>query len=131
MPFKLPESFYEKQREIYEKKYILLDNGEQIHVSSLEDRSVTPEMKATMRMNSFAQDDLPPKLTDEALIETVKHYKNNCSRAKYPCSTYDEALVHILLPELVKRLEEKQQSKQKLEDLLTQITDDNRHGEQN
>ena len=107
MPFRLPESFYEKQKEIYELKYILLDNGEKIHVSSLEDRSVTPEVKATMRMNSYAQDDLPPKLTNEALIETAKAYQANCSRAKYPCSTYNEAVIHILLPELLKRLEEK------------------------
>lgn len=106
MAFKLPESFYEKQKEKYEKKYILLDSGEKIHVSSLEDRSVTPEMKATMRMNSYAQDDLPPKLTNETLIETAKFYLANCSRAKYPCSTYDEAVIHILLPELLKRLEE-------------------------
>lgn len=116
MSFKLPDSFYEKQREIYEKKYILLDSGEQIHVSSLEDKSVTPEIKATMRMNSYAQDDLPPKLTNEALIETAKQYQSNCSRAKYPCSTYDEALIHILLPELLKRLEELSDIEDQLDD---------------
>ncbi|AZV43607.1 hypothetical protein BAOM_2998 [Peribacillus asahii] len=106
MGFKLPASFYEKQKELYEKKYISIGEKE-IHVSELEDRSVTPEMRATMRMNSYAQDDLPPKLTDETLINTVKHYLSHCSKPSFPCSTYDEAIIHKYVPELIKRLGEK------------------------
>jgi hypothetical protein len=103
--FKLPDSYYEKQKEIYDKKYIYFDDGE-IHVSKLKDRSVTIEMKKEMRMNSYAQDDLPPKLTTEALIDTTKHYLSHCSKPRFPCVTYDEGLIHKLLPELIKRLEE-------------------------
>jgi hypothetical protein len=106
MGFKLPDSFYEKQKEIFEKKYIIYKD-EKIHVSELEDRSVSWDMKNEMRMNSYAQDDLPSKLTDKALIETAKYYLSNCSQPKFPCSTYDEALIHKILPELIKRLEEK------------------------
>lgn len=106
MGFRLPEKFIEKQKEINNLKYIDY-NGKKIHVSGLEDRSVTSEMKQDMMMNSYAQDDLPPKLTDEALIDTVKYYITNCNRPSYPCTTYDEAIVHNLVPELIKRLEEK------------------------
>lgn len=107
MGFKLPDSFYEKQQEIYDKKYITYQDKE-IHVSELEDKSVTMEMKNRMRMNSYAQDDLPPKLTDEALIETTKYYVSNCHTPRFPCATYNESIIHKLVPELLKRLEENQ-----------------------
>lgn len=106
MGFKLPESFKQRQKEIYDLKYITVGDKE-IHVSELEDKSVTTEMKSQMRMNSYAQDDLPPKLTDDALLNTINHYMNNCSQPNYPCSTYDEALIHRLLPELVKRFKDR------------------------
>ncbi|NRG43266.1 hypothetical protein HRF87_00635 [Bacillus sp. CRN 9] len=105
MGFKLPDSFYEKKREIHEKKYIVF-KGENIHVSDFEDRSITVEMKKQMRMNSYAQDDLPPKLDNNALIETAEYYITNCPRPTFPCTTYDEALIHKILPELIKRLKE-------------------------
>jgi hypothetical protein len=103
--FKLPEGWDERQKEIYGLKYITYGNKE-VHISELKDRSVTIEMKKEMRMNSYAQDDLPPKLTTEALIDTTKHYLSHCSKPRFPCVTYDEGLIHKLLPELIKRLEE-------------------------
>jgi hypothetical protein len=105
MGFKLPESFERRQMEIFNKKYIDY-NGDQIHVSDLKDKSVTSEMKQQMRMNSYAHDELPPKLNNEALIETAEYYLSHCSKPVFPCSTYDEALIHKLLPELIKRLKE-------------------------
>lgn len=108
MGFKLPDSYYEKQKEIHNKKYIDYE-GKEIHVSELDERSVTLEMKNKMRMNSYAQDDLFPKLTDAALTETAKHYLNNCSQPRFPCATYDEAIIHKIVPELIKRLEDKKE----------------------
>ena len=84
--FKLPDSFYEKQKEIYEKKYIEY-NGENIHVSVFEDKSITGKMLNQMRMNSYAREDLTPKLTNNALIETAEHYLQQCSKQRYPSST--------------------------------------------
>lgn len=108
MGFKLSERFEKLKEERYNLKYITIDGEDkEVHVSKLEDKSVTSEMKSKMRMHSYAQEDLPPKLTDEALIDTVKHYVNNCSRPSYPCTTYNEAVIHSLVPELIKRLEEK------------------------
>lgn len=107
MVFKLPERYLKKKQEEYELKYIKLGD-KQIHISELEDRSVTPELKSKMRMNSWAQDDLPPKLNDEALVKTARSFMSQCLvPSKFPCSTYEEALIHRILPELVKRLEEK------------------------
>lgn len=105
MGFRFPDSFYKKQKEIFEKKYIEY-KGEKIHVSELEDKSITSDMKKQMRMNSYAQDDLPPKLTNEALINTAEYYLSNCSKPRFPCTTYDESLIHKLVPELIKRLKE-------------------------
>lgn len=107
MGFKLPEWFEEKKKEEYELKYIELDDAK-IHVSEFKDKSITPEMKSRMRMNSYAREDLPPKLTDEALIETVEYYVSHCSTPRYPYTTYNEAIIHNLVPELVKRLKELQ-----------------------
>lgn len=107
MSFKLPDWWEKKKQEEYELKYISY-NGEQIHVSELEDKSVTPEMNKNMRMNSYAQEDLPPKLTDETLIEKAKYYKTQCSHPRFPCATYDEALIHNILPEMIKRLGDSQ-----------------------
>ena len=106
MPFKLPDSYYERQKEIYNLKYINY-NGKEIHITKLKDKSVTSEMKKEMRMNSYAQDDLYLKLTDEALIDTAKYYLSQCSRVKFPCATYDESLIHKILPEFIKRMEGK------------------------
>lgn len=106
MGFKLPEWFQEHQKEIYDKKYIQYDDKE-IHVSELDNRSVTWEMKQQMSMNSYAQDDMPQKLTNEALIEVAEMYLSNCSKPRFPCTTYDEALIHKILPELLVRLKEK------------------------
>ena len=107
MTFKLPDSYYEKQKEIYNLKYINY-NDKEIHITGLEDKSVTFEMKKEMRMNSYAQDDLYPKLTDEALIDTAKYFMSQCSRPrKFPCTTYDESVIHMILPEMIKRMEDK------------------------
>lgn len=106
MTFKLPDSYYEKQREIYDKKYIKF-NEEEIHITDFEDRSITPEMQDQMWMNSYARDDLPPKLTDEALIKTVEYYLTNTAQRNFPCITYEETIIHRLVPELIQRLKEK------------------------
>ncbi|MBD1379078.1 hypothetical protein [Metabacillus arenae] len=105
MGFKLPEKYRQKQQEIYDLKYVIFGEKE-IHISELEDKTVTPEMQSQMRMNSYAQEDLPPKLTDEALLKMTKRFLGQCSQPRFPCTTYNEALIHTIVPELVKRLEE-------------------------
>ncbi len=79
--------------------------GERIHPGSFEDRSVTNEQLEDMKMNSYGQEEMFRKYTDDVLIEKAKYYISNCSTPRYPCLTYDEALIHRIVPELTKRLE--------------------------
>lgn len=105
MGFRLPEKFKKEQEEIYNSMVVNFGD-ETRHITEFEDRSITPEMRADMRMNSYAQDKLPPKLTNEALINEAKYYKSHCRKPNRSTTTYDEALIHVILPELIKRLEE-------------------------
>jgi hypothetical protein len=107
--FKLPDEWVKRQQEIYNLKYITYQ-GKKIHVSEFEDRSITPEMRNHMKMNSYANDDLPPKLNNAALVEKAKQYLGECTQTRIPCSTYDEALIHNIVPELIKRLEESEEN---------------------
>lgn len=106
MGLKLPESYLQEQKQIHELKYILHKDNK-IHVSELEDRSVTPQLHSEMRMNTYAQDDIYQKLNTQALVIAARGYLSNCSRPRFPCVTYEEALIHKVLPELIKRLEER------------------------
>jgi hypothetical protein len=114
--FKLPDEWVKRQQEIYDLKYITYQ-GKKIHVSEFEDCSITPEMRNEMRMNSYANDDLPPKLNNVALIEKAKQYLGECTQTRIPCSTYDEALIHNIVPELIKRLEESEDAMNVLKDI--------------
>ena len=108
MAFSFSDTFKKEQERRHNLKYITIGD-KQVHVSKLKDRSVTPEQYKEMRMNSYAQDDLPGKLTDAALIEKAKYFLKNCTpQRSFPCTTYDESVIHKILPELIKRLEEKQ-----------------------
>lgn len=92
-------------RDQYEKLTFDLD-GTSTHVSELADRSVDIEMLERMRMNSYVQDKLPPKLTTEALIARAEIFKTNCGFRNKKTTTYEESLVHVLVPELLVRLKE-------------------------
>lgn len=77
-----------------------------IHVSELEDKSVTPDDLKKMDKTTYIRTQIPPKLTDEALIQTAENYIMQCSKSGYPFITYEEALIHTIVPELLKRLKE-------------------------
>lgn len=104
MSFKLPNLLQKKKEEWYELQHVTY-KGERIHPSSFEDRSVTSEQLDDMRMNSYGREEMFAKYTDEVLIDRAKYYISNCNTPRYPCSTYDEALIHNIVPELIKRLE--------------------------
>lgn len=101
----MKEEFKKYSQELYDKKYLEL-NGERLHVTELEDRSIAPEILRLMRVNSYATEDLPSKLDNHSLIEHAEGYLSNTVQKNFPCKTYDEALVHRVLPELIKRMKE-------------------------
>ncbi|MNJ77569.1 hypothetical protein D3C77_751020 [compost metagenome] len=44
-------------------------------------------------------------MDDDLLIKKAKYYVDQCGRYNYPATTYDEAIIHVIVPELIKRLE--------------------------
>ena len=82
------DSFREHQREIDELRYVEYGD-KQIPVSDFENQTVSKDMLSKMRMNSYARDALPPKLTDQALVETVEYYLTQIGSPRFPCTTYD------------------------------------------
>lgn len=105
MGFRFSEKFEQKKQEEFEKQYVNWGIVEQ-HVSEIKDGSLTTGMLQYARMNSYAQDKIYPKLTNEALIEKAEYYKNNCGRSQYPATTYNEALIHLIVPELIQRIKD-------------------------
>lgn len=105
MPFKLPSILEEERKKREQLERFTFVDGKEIHPSELPDRSVTPEQHDVLRMNSYASEALIPKLDTRVLTEKAMYYKSQCGREKYPNSTYNEAIIHSITPELVKRLQ--------------------------
>lgn len=64
---------------------------------------VTREEVAELRLNSWEWEALVVALDREAFVAHVEHALKNSSQPKRPCSTYDEALIVVHVPELIKR----------------------------
>lgn len=90
----------------HDKEFITYEDGSKPkhHVSELTDKSVTPKINQNLRMNSYARAKMPAKLTDETLHEALEHYMLQCTRSGTVSSTYNEAIIFDLLPELLKRI---------------------------
>lgn len=107
MVFGIPKKTEEQKQEEYNLLF-LYENEETIHLTDLEDRSVTVDRLKNLRFNSYVGDKIPQKLTTEALIFHTQNQLNYCSSASSrPWVTYDDSVIHNLTPELIKRLEEK------------------------
>jgi len=105
MIFKLPNEYRQKKQEEYEKQYVI-HNDKEIHVSEFEDKSITVQYLSEMRMNSYAREKIYPKFDNSALINDARYYMSQCGRYNYPAATYNEALIHVIVPELINRIEE-------------------------
>ncbi|MFJ3388869.1 hypothetical protein [Lysinibacillus sp. NPDC086135] len=90
---------------MHEKQYVLLEDEKQKHVTEFNDRSVSNDEYSKLRMNSYARDKFIPKLDDNALIDTVGYYVSQCEQYRYPATTYSEAIIHVIVPELLQRFE--------------------------
>lgn len=105
MAFKLPKEFEKQLKKENELKYVLLEDGSQKHVTEFENKSISPEKYQTFRMNSYARNEIYPKLTDETLLEQAEYYISQCNKP-YRISTYNDAVIHLILPEMMKRFKE-------------------------
>jgi hypothetical protein len=60
-----------------------------------------------LAMNSYEREFLLPSLSDEALLERCEHAIKNSAPLvdpRLPAHTYDEACIHRLMPEIMRRL---------------------------
>lgn len=105
MTFKLPKKYEEKLKQENELKYVLFEDGSKKHVSEFDNKSIAPDEYQTFRMNSYARNEIYPKLTDKTLLEQAEYYISQCHKP-YRISTYNDAIIHLILPELLKRLNE-------------------------
>lgn len=130
MTFKLPEEWLIKQQEEYEKQYVLY-NGNEIHVTEFEDRSISSEQFSGFRMNSYARDKIYSKLDNKALVEQAKYHESQCSQGRHPVITYNDALIYLITPELVKRIEDLEKvSRVELKDIEESISSGLSHAKQ-
>lgn len=129
MNIRLKEWYENHKREEYEKQYVTMPDGELKHVTEFVDKSVDLDTYNELRMNSYAKDLFFTKMDDELLINRAIYYMEQCGRYHYPASTYNDALAHVIIPELIKRLKEKNEGIENYEDekeMTYQIWNDNR-----
>lgn len=62
-----------------------------------------------MPMTTYAREKLPPKMTDETLIQIAEKYAANVTQMHQPAVTYEEVLIHSIVPELIQRLKDHQE----------------------
>jgi hypothetical protein len=106
MNTRLKEWCEKHKQEQYEKQYVTMPDGTEKHVTEFEDRSVDWNTYKDLRMNSYALDLFFSKMDDDLLINRAMYYIDQCGKYRYPATTYDEALIHVIVPELIKRLKE-------------------------
>lgn len=79
--------------------------GHNLPVNDIPDQSVNMAMLGELSMDIKSRAQMPPKLTDDALVETAEKYLAQCSPDGIAV-TYDQMLLQHIVPELVERLKE-------------------------
>lgn len=81
-----------------------LDEHVRPEIQALAKRgNVTPAELAELRCNSWEREHLVPAMTDEAFVTDMEHVMANCGLRKRPYVVYDEAVVGLHAPELLRR----------------------------
>ena len=84
--------------------------------------SVTPVELSEIRCNSWEWEALVSAMNNEALVERTGHALENCSLiGKRPFPTYNESVIGLLAPELLKRFAVSAQETQTLSDIVEGI----------
>lgn len=88
------------------KRQAELDEHVSRKIQALAKRgNVTRAEIAELRCNSWEWELLVPAMTDEALAQRVRHALDNSAHHKRPCTTYDQAIVELYAPELLRRFQ--------------------------
>lgn len=104
-PFKFPPKYEAKLEHKKELEYVILENIK-VHIDDFQERSISDELLNHLKMNSYAREKLPGKLDNQALINKIEMYMGQISHKPEICSTYEESLLYLLLPELLERFKE-------------------------
>lgn len=80
--------------------------GEKIRVADIENQSLSFQQYKETVMSGYVRDHIYPKLNNAALAEVATEYKSQCSEPLRPVTTYNDALIHLIVPELLARIEE-------------------------
>ena len=84
--------------------------------------NVTPAELSEIRCNSWEWEALVPAMNNEALVERTEHALENCSLiGKRPFPTYNESVMGLLAPELLKRFAVSTQETQTRADVIDGI----------
>jgi len=89
---------------VKEKNPVVLLYGEEVNILEIPDGTLTLDFYLNTRANSDGFEALYPKLNNEALAHAVQNNLNNCGYKSN--TTYEGSLQNILVPLLLKRLEE-------------------------
>lgn len=95
-------------REFAEKKEAERLSNIRQHIRELAVRgTISYEEYNDLRMNSYEREHLHPHMTKEGLVKLLRLYSNHVAPKDRtgPCSTYDQAILHNLLPLLLEKLE--------------------------
>lgn len=75
------------------------------HIKELIERgNVTTAEVEQLTCNSWEWRAIVPALTDEAFVKHVEYALKNCNRVPNPSTTYEQSVIGVHAPELVKRL---------------------------
>lgn len=81
-------------------------------IAALAERGQVTWAEYDAPMNSYERELILPKLVDTAFLKALKYYVENCGRHERPrlsrpSRCYDDAVMNVMLPELIRRFEER------------------------
>lgn len=100
MVFKMPEKL---RKELYNRRYLEY-KGKRVHVTDFKDKSLGVQDIKELRLNRHVLGDICEKMTDEALESVYNDLKDKCDDITYKSVTYNEVIINVLMPEILKRL---------------------------
>lgn len=83
--------------------------------------NVTPAEVEELRCNSYEWEALVPVMNNEALIGRMEHAFENCSHVGKPASSYNDAVVGVFAPELLRRFKFAAQEAQTFSEVVDNI----------
>jgi hypothetical protein len=90
----------------------------------IERGSVTRAEVEMLRLNSWEWESIVPALDDEAFVAHVEYALKNCTHAHRPCTVYDDAIIGVHAPELLKRYQRAARAARDLEDSVIDLSAD-------